>query len=225
MGIDLNFGNYTTQEGELVPRGLAKKSVHLFAGQPKTGKSTVLLQLLDAIARSSGRDVLAICAEEAFDQVSERAGRLKLECRERIVILPIENMSAITAEDAIALHKPALCVVDSLTGYTRDLLKQVEIAQALKLLAVLHNCPIVLVNQVNKGLDHQGREELQHAVDAIHMMEGEGAEPRMVVTDGNRYGQAGVKTYYEMTQEGLVEVQLDENTEDAKDDDSERTDE
>ncbi|MFV2039834.1 MAG: AAA family ATPase, partial [Acidimicrobiales bacterium] len=57
--------------------GLVRGSVTLLGGEPGIGKSTLLLQLADAVS-AQGRRVLYVSAEESATQLRRRADRLGL---------------------------------------------------------------------------------------------------------------------------------------------------
>ena len=90
--------------------GLLPGSATLLGGEPGTGKSTLLLQVLASMA-SSGRRCLLVAAEEAAHQVRRRAGRLGAEVP-GVFVVEATRLPAI--EQAVANLAPEVVVVDSI---------------------------------------------------------------------------------------------------------------
>src|SRR5580693_7012726 len=90
--------------------GLVPGSVTLLGGEPGVGKSTLLLQVLSAMART-GAPVLLVSAEESAPQVRRRAERLG-PLPPRLMVLATTDLSSVGG--ALADTTPALVVVDSI---------------------------------------------------------------------------------------------------------------
>ncbi|HEY5432203.1 MAG TPA: ATPase domain-containing protein, partial [Coriobacteriia bacterium] len=89
--------------------GLVRGSIVLLGGEPGIGKSTLLLQVADSLARS-GKRVLYVCGEESPAQVKMRAERLG--CWGDIGLLPATD---VTSVEAAALEDQAdVLIVDSI---------------------------------------------------------------------------------------------------------------
>ena len=97
--------------------GIVPGSVLLLGGDPGIGKSTLLLQMIAALA---GRyPCLYITGEESLEQVGMRAHRLKLSLSD-IRCLTETNVDQII--HIAAQEKPHIMVVDSIqTTYTEEL--------------------------------------------------------------------------------------------------------
>src|SRR5450756_2127898 len=89
--------------------GLVRGSLVLLGGEPGIGKSTLLLQVADALARSGSR-VLYVCGEESPAQVKMRAERLNADGP--LALLPETDIGVIEAT-ALA-ERPGLLVIDSI---------------------------------------------------------------------------------------------------------------
>ena len=68
--------------------GIVPGSLVLVGGEPGIGKSTLLLQVLDAVgAAGAERPVMLVCGEESPAQVKMRAERICARTRARIQVL------------------------------------------------------------------------------------------------------------------------------------------
>jgi DNA repair protein RadA/Sms len=161
--LDDVFGNETEP-------GLARSSVTIFGAGPGFGKSTLSLQLLSAIARVSGRDVLFIGAEESAKQTKARAHRLQIPNMNKIHILPIEHQSSgfELAPNVYAHFDPAAVFIDSIQKYSRgDQDRAVKIAYDCKQVAASRGCPHFIIGQFTKEETPEGSNKLFHEVDTI----------------------------------------------------------
>lgn len=218
---DENFGD---------PPGIAQNSVSLIGGAPGVGKSTLALELMDVMCGSSGAEGLYLGAEEGKSQVNDRAIRLELKHRKLIRILPMENMQTANLENILETRK-TLCgvVVDSMPGFTDDVNRAVEICETFKQFAIRLNIPFLVIDHITKGGDMAGLMKLQHKVDTTLLFTKGGKDElfdvegigeiegvRSLYTEKNRFGPSGITTYYVMTAQGLINVDLVE--EDDEDD-------
>jgi len=90
--------------------GIVPGSVVLVGGEPGIGKSTLLLQVANAIA-GSGAKVMYISSEESARQTALRAGRLGVKGSD-LLVLAQTNVERIVHQ--IARHQPAVAIVDSI---------------------------------------------------------------------------------------------------------------
>ncbi|MFN9709348.1 MAG: AAA family ATPase, partial [Burkholderiales bacterium] len=133
--------------------GMVEGGVVLIGGDPGIGKSTLLLQALDALSRKV--PVLYVTGEESAAQVALRAQRLGiLDSAVRVAAeIQFEKIALILSEE-----KPAVCVIDSIqTVYSEQLtsapgsVAQVrECAAQLTRIAKSQGVTIVLVGHVTK---------------------------------------------------------------------------
>ncbi len=203
---DINFGGKGTKKE---PFGIAQTSAILLGGEPGAGKSTIALQILNGIVASTGRAGLVVGAEESAAEVMARSARLTLSHRHMIRLLPMGSNSDLVT--VMERHKPSCVVMDSLPGFTDDPAAAVQLAGALKSHAVFLNCPIMLIDHINKAQDFAGFMSLQHKVDTTMQLSTDDSDLRTLFTIKNRYGPGHVESFYEMTEQGLVHVEIEED--------------
>ena len=187
--------------------GIVAGGVVLIGGDPGIGKSTLLLQALDAL--STQMKVLYVTGEESGAQVALRARRLGLAGTAVRVLAEI-NLEKIVA--TIAAEAPAFCVIDSIqTVYSEQLtsapgsVAQVrECAAHLTRLAKTSGCSIVLVGHVTKEGALAGPRVLEHIVDTVLYFEGDTHSSfRLVRAIKNRFGAVNEIGVFAMTERGL----------------------
>lgn len=191
--------------------GLVRGSVVLVAGEPGIGKSTLLLQVVGALARA-GRSCLLASGEESRDQVAARAARLGVRS-EGVSFVPGRELPAVV--DAARLTRPDLLVVDSIQAIRDPGLPSVAggpgqvrwCADALVGVAKEGGTAVVLAGQVTKDGDVAGPRTLEHAVDVVCWFDGDPRTGLRVLAGGkNRFGPEGELAWFEMGAGGLREV-------------------
>ena len=90
--------------------GVVPGSLVLIGGEPGIGKSTLILQVLHAMA-VSGRKVLYVSGEESVRQIRMRSIRLSAESSGILVVSEIDVDAII---DMASAHKPDVLVIDSI---------------------------------------------------------------------------------------------------------------
>jgi DNA repair protein RadA/Sms len=154
--------------------GIVTTSVILIGAEPGTGKTTMALQMADAIIEfyKHERDVLYIGAEQATGEIKATGVRLNLANMYNIQVLPcMGDFSGLEQFDAILAElNPAAVFLDSLPGLVgSDHAVAVELAAALKRYASKGR-PILIIDHVTKGDDFAGLKALQHEVDVLLTM-------------------------------------------------------
>jgi len=191
--------------------GLLPGSATLLGGEPGTGKSTLLLQVLASMA-SSGQRCLLVAAEEAAHQVRRRAGRLGAEVP-GVFVVEATQLPAI--EQAIANLAPDVVVVDSIQaisdpeiGSPAGSMAQVAgCANSLVALAKALGAALVLVGHVTKDGALAGPRALEHLVDTVLSFEGDRyLSLRAVRAVKHRFGPTGETGLFEMGEAGLTGV-------------------
>jgi DNA repair protein RadA/Sms len=181
----------------------------LLGGEPGIGKSTLLLQLADALS-ANGSEVLVATAEESVDQVAMRAERLG--CK-GVSVVAEGDVGAII-EHAAAGEVAAL-VVDSiqtvgvaeLAGVIGGVNQVREAAQRLVRYAKDSGTAVILVGHVTKDGSLAGPKQLEHVVDVVLSIEGESELGlRVLRSQKNRFGATHQVGLFQMTDGGMEEV-------------------
>ncbi|MBQ9779932.1 MAG: DNA repair protein RadA [Clostridia bacterium] len=190
--------------------GLVLGSVVLLSGEPGIGKSTLLMQISDALGQD--RKVLYVSGEESGGQLKLRAERLGVT-GEHLYILTETNLEKILSEaDEI---KPDVMILDSIQTIYSDRINSApgsitqvrECALTFINKAKAEGISMLLVGHVNKEGGIAGPKVLEHMVDAVLYFEGERQQAyRIIRAVKNRYGSTNEIGVFEMTDRGLDEV-------------------
>lgn len=191
--------------------GIVPGSVALIGGDPGIGKSTLLLQVSDRIARAYG-SVLYFTGEESARQVGIRAARLGIRA-ERLMVMSETDIVAVIEQ--IGRLNPSLVVIDSIQTMDEPSVQSspgsvtqvrectAALMRAAKELAI----PVFLVGHVTKAGAIAGPKVLEHVVDTVLYFEGEGVHAHRIVRAAkNRYGSTDEVGIFAMTDSGLEEV-------------------
>jgi DNA repair protein RadA/Sms len=191
--------------------GLVTGSAVLIGGDPGIGKSTLLLQMAERVARGGGR-VLYVSAEESVQQTKLRAERLGVGAP--ALLLLSENDLDVILETARRV-RPAALIVDSIqTIYRSDVasapgsVAQVrECTAALVRLAKEQGIATFIVGHVTKEGALAGPRVLEHLVDTVVSFEGDRHHAyRILRATKNRFGSTNEIGVFEMAGNGLIEV-------------------
>jgi len=190
--------------------GFVAGGVVLIGGDPGIGKSTLLLQALDAM--SSQMKVLYVTGEESGAQVALRARRLGL-AGAKVRVLAEINLEKIAA--TLEAEQPAFCVIDSIQTVYSDQLTSApgsvaqvrECAAQLTRVAKTSGVSLVLVGHVTKEGALAGPRVLEHIVDTVLYFEGDTHSSfRLVRAIKNRFGAVNEIGVFAMTERGLKGV-------------------
>ena len=190
--------------------GIVEGGVILIGGDPGIGKSTLLLQALDALSRNV--PVLYVTGEESGAQVAMRSRRLGLAGSKVRVMAEIQLEKILAA---VASERPAVCVVDSIQTVYSDALTSApgsvaqvrECAAQLTRAAKASKVTVVLVGHVTKDGALAGPRVLEHIVDTVLYFEGDTHSSfRLVRAIKNRFGAVNEIGVFAMTEKGLKGV-------------------
>jgi DNA repair protein RadA/Sms len=191
--------------------GLVAGGVVLIGGDPGIGKSTLLLQALDALQRT-GVKTLYVTGEESGAQVALRSRRLGLGESQVRVQAEIQLERVLQTLDA---EHPDVAVIDSIQTLYSDQLSSApgsvaqvrECAAHLTRTAKASGTTVVLVGHVTKEGTLAGPRVLEHIVDTVLYFEGDTHSAfRLVRAFKNRFGAVNEIGVFAMTERGLKGV-------------------
>lgn len=197
--VDLVFGG-----------GITVGSLALLSGEPGIGKSTLTLQLCDALTKA-GKKVLYIAGEESPAQIANRAKRLGAGTGIRVVTETDVADIVATAE----AEQPDLLVIDSIqvvssgdvSGVAGSVLQVRNAAETFMRVAKEHGITTLLIGHVTKDGTLAGPRVLEHLVDTVLFLEGERTNPvRVLKATKNRFGPTDETGVFTMAEEGLKEA-------------------
>lgn len=196
----------------LLGGGLIPGGVILFGGEPGIGKSTLLLQMAESMARGVGK-VLYISGEESEGQVKLRAARIGANS-ERLFVLSEQSLHKIMA--AVDQVEPLVLIVDSIqttadervAGEAGSVKQLREVSSALIQLTKAKGITTFLVGHITKEGSFAGPKTVEHLVDVAIYLEGSRTEDvRMLRSVKNRFGATNEVAVFQMTAKGLVEIE------------------
>lgn len=191
--------------------GIVPGSLVLVGGDPGIGKSTLLLQVCQKLAKE--RQVLYISGEESQAQIKLRANRMG-NFSDNMKLFCETNLG--TIRDVIEKKQPEFVVIDSIqTMYSEEVasapgsVSQVrESTNVFMQLAKGLSITIFIVGHVTKEGTVAGPRVLEHMVDTVLYFEGDRhASYRILRGVKNRFGSTNEIGVFEMRQNGLVEVE------------------
>ncbi len=196
--------------------GIVSGSIILIAGEPGIGKSTLFLQIglmLNKII------TLYISGEESEQQIRMRADRLKVGGK-RLMNSP-DNFYLLTETSTQAIFreikklKPQVVIVDSIQTLQSSYIESApgtisqirECAAEFQRFAKDTGTPVFLIGHITKDGNIAGPKILEHMVDTVLQFEGDRHYAyRILRTLKNRFGSTAELGIYEMTDEGMQQV-------------------
>lgn len=198
-----------TELDRVLGGGVVPGAVILLAGEPGVGKSTLLLQVVAAVAARGSR-ALYVTGEESIEQVRARAERVGSVSPEVFLAAESEVSAVVSHVEEI---RPSLMVIDSIQtmtsagvdGVVSGVSQVREATSALIRLAKQRDMACIVVGHVTKDGGIAGPRTLEHLVDVVLSFEGDRhARLRMVRAVKNRYGPTDEVGCFELGDEGLI---------------------
>ena len=175
--------------------GVVEGGVVLIGGDPGIGKSTLLLQALDALQRK-GMNTLYVTGEESGAQVALRSRRLGLDNSQVLVLAEIQLEKILAT---LQTERPHIAVIDSIQTVYSD-----QITSAPGSVAQDRECA---AHHVTKEGALAGPRVLEHMVDTVLYFEGDTHSSfRLIRAIKNRFGAVNEIGVFAMTEKGLKGV-------------------
>lgn len=192
--------------------GIVGGSLILVGGEPGVGKSTLMLQIANALA-AQGLTVLYVCGEESAEQTALRALRLEID-HQNLYLLSETLFTAIRAQ--IDQLQPDVAIVDSvqivykaeIPSSPGSVVQVREIATEFMHLAKGQGVTTFLIGHVTKSGELAGPRVLEHLVDTVLDFEGDRQHGyRLLRSTKNRFGPTDQIAIFQMKEKGLAEVE------------------
>ena len=208
--ITVRTGTGISELDRVLGGGIVEGGLILIGGDPGIGKSTLLLQVCDHLAKS-GKRTLYISGEESARQIKLRAKRLGIESD--IYVLAENALDAI--EEKIRELQPDTAVIDSIQTMYRPEMASApgsvsQIREGTSLIMRLckeTGTSIFLVGHVTKDGAIAGPRMLEHMVDVVLYFEGDRQQDyRLLRAVKNRFGSVNELGVFRMTGQGMQVV-------------------
>jgi DNA repair protein RadA/Sms len=215
---------------KVIGGGLVPGSAILLGGQHGAGKSTLLCMVADAVAKAKGSTLYA-SSEQGVKGVLSIAHRVGAVNDDVEVLGNQDNIER--AIEHAKQTKPFLTIFDSLQKFSSPTSggSPGSIAQEMAVCtAIINYCRetnrcAIIVNQMSKAGEMKGSTEASHAVDTVVILgypkEDDVEAPReslirVLLIDKNRDGSERAKSYWRMTEAGLLEEVAPRNPEEKE---------
>jgi DNA repair protein RadA/Sms len=191
--------------------GIVSGMAVLIGGEPGIGKSTLMLQVANKIAKND-KIVLYVSGEESREQIGLRGKRLNCTADKLYLLCATEIEEIIKTITEI---EPDLVVIDSIQSiYTENLdnapgsITQLRECTALfTRYAKQNNTSFFLIGHVTKDGAVAGPKIIEHMVDTVLYFEGEQQKQfKILRATKNRFGSTNEIGIFQMQTNGLQEI-------------------
>ncbi len=205
----LRFSSYDKELDMVLGGGIVRGSLTLIGGSPGVGKSTLLLKVAGAVAKS-GKNVLYVSGEESSSQIKLRANRLSAN-HDSLYLLSEIRLEQILVE--LEHREYELIVIDSIQTLYSDSISSApgsvtqvrQITFDLMRIAKDRNIAIFIIGHITKEGSIAGPRVLEHMVDTVLYFEGDASEELRILRGfKNRFGTTSEIGVFEMKSDGLV---------------------
>ncbi|MBO8158008.1 DNA repair protein RadA [Thermosyntropha sp.] len=207
----VRFSTGMTEFDRVLGGGIVPGSLILLGGDPGIGKSTLLLQVSDYMAKK-GEKVLYLSGEESLKQIRLRSLRMGID-NENIYLLNEQNIEVL--EYYVEDIKPKIIIIDSIQTVYSESLSSIpgsvsqlrECTAKIMGIAKEKDISVFLIGHVTKEGAIAGPKILEHMVDVVVYFEGDkNFAFRLLRGIKNRFGSTDELGILEMTGQGLIEV-------------------
>ena len=202
-----------TEWDRVMGGGILPGSFFILTGDPGIGKSTLLLQVANQLAKN-GLHVLYFSSEESLQQVKNRALRLHVSSQ-NLFFSDQSDLSAII--ETGKYEKPDIVIIDSLQNCCLSFESQSipgtvgqlrESGFHLMRFAKENNIATIVTGHITKEGYIAGPKVLEHMVDGVFYLQGEDRwHTRVLRSVKNRFGAINEIGFFEMHEAGLEQVQ------------------
>lgn len=190
--------------------GIVPGSLILLGGDPGVGKSTLILQVAAALAKS--HSVLYASGEESASQVLLRAQRLGIPTG-NCYLLSMTDLEQVLDEakrletDILVIDSIQTMQMSDADGIVGSVSQVKECTQALLHFAKESGTAVIIIGHVTKEGNIAGPRLLEHMVDTVLYLEGEAGHPlRILRAAKNRFGDTAESGVFSMQREGLSAI-------------------
>jgi len=192
--------------------GIMPGSLIIVTGDPGVGKSTLMLQVCNAIA-ARGKKVLYFSSEESLEQLHNKIATLGLA---NTAVWFSDDGNAADILATLKAERPVLAIVDSLqncrlsSGGAQNFSLTTaikETAHQLMVTAKSENIAIIMTGHITKEGILAGPKLLEHLVDAVFYLQNDTDGQKKILTSvKNRFGPIDEIGFFELGEKGFVEV-------------------